>query len=77
MTGVETTQIIVAGTALLIQQLPNAIEAAIRIKRLLEEMGAEVDLRAINQQALDAALATESKIAEFHRKYPPLAEDED
>lgn len=77
MTGSTTTQIVVTATAVLIENLPAAIEAAMRIKKLLAEMGVEANVHTINQQALDAATATEALIAEFNTKYPPLAEDED
>ena len=39
-----TATIIIAGTAILIEQLPNMVEAVLKIKRLLEQEGVEVKL---------------------------------
>lgn len=63
-----TATIIIAGTAILIEQLPNMVEAVMKIKRLLEAEGVEVKL--VNAQAATAADATLDLIQEWEKKNP-------
>jgi len=63
-----TATIIIAGTAILIEQLPNMVEAVLKIKRLLEAEGGEGGL--VNAQATEAADATLAIIQEWEQKNP-------
>ena len=63
----STATIIIAGTAILIEQLPNMVEAVLKIKRLLEAEGVEV--RLVNTQALEASTETLRLIDDWNAQH--------
>lgn len=55
MTSAEQATIIIGGAALVIENIPNMVEAALKIQRLLQEQGVEARVVAVNQQAITAS----------------------
>ena len=60
-----TPTIIIGTSVLILEALPNVMEAAIKIQKLLREQGIEANIQAVNRQAIEASTETERIIAEW------------
>lgn len=67
-TANPTATLILTGTAILIEQLPNMVDAVMKIRRLLEADGVEV--RLVNAQAAQAADEVLAIIADWEQRHP-------
>lgn len=71
-TQLNTATIIVGSVALIVENIPNMIEAAIRIRDLLRQQGMEVNIVDINRRAIEANTETERIIAAWRAKHPEV-----